>query len=41
MYADDLSIQLPVQSYWRSGLYCIDLLDFDDNELSIRTAARG
>jgi ion channel POLLUX/CASTOR len=32
---DDLSIRLLVQSHRQSGLYtvCIDLLDFDDNEL--------
>src|SRR3712207_8479852 len=33
--SDDLSIRLLVQSHRQSGLYtvCIDLLDFDDNEI--------
>ena len=39
---DDLSIRLLVQSHRQSGLYtvCIDLLDFDDNELYLHRDPR-
>jgi ion channel POLLUX/CASTOR len=40
MDADDLSIRLLVQSHRQSGLYCIDLLDFDDNEIYLHRDPR-